>query len=64
MTPLGDPHSYSNATTDPYKTLFVARINYDTTETKLRREFESYGPIKKVWLIYYWFDNWLTIWLK
>jgi U1 small nuclear ribonucleoprotein len=49
---LWDPHTYSNATSDPYKTLFVARINYDTNETKLRREFEAYGPIKKISLVH------------
>lgn len=45
---LWDPHSASVATGDPYKTLFVARINYDSSESKLRREFEIYGPIKKI----------------
>uniref|UniRef100_A0A915IUT2 U1 small nuclear ribonucleoprotein 70 kDa n=1 Tax=Romanomermis culicivorax TaxID=13658 RepID=A0A915IUT2_ROMCU len=49
---LWDPQSNSRSTSDPYKTLFVARINYDTSESKLRREFESYGPIKKIHLIY------------
>lgn len=43
-----DPNSKTNITTDPFKTLYVARINYDTSESKLRREFEIYGPIKKV----------------
>ncbi|KAJ1525203.1 hypothetical protein ONE63_010034 [Megalurothrips usitatus] len=43
-----DPHHFTNATTDPFRTLFVARINYDTSESKLRREFEVYGPIKKI----------------
>nr|CAD7409954.1 unnamed protein product [Timema poppensis] len=43
-----DPHSLPLATADPFKTLFVARINFDTSESKLRREFEVYGPIKKV----------------
>ena len=38
----------SAATSDPYKTLFVGRINYDTSESKLRREFETYGAVKKV----------------
>ncbi len=33
---------------DPYKTLFVARMSHETTEKKLRREFEAYGPIKSV----------------
>lgn len=48
---LWDPNNNSEATTDPYRTLFVARLNYDTTETKLRREFEVYGPIKKICMI-------------
>lgn len=43
-----DPHNIPTATVDPFKTLFVARINYDTSESKLRREFEVYGPIKKI----------------
>ncbi|KAJ8949998.1 hypothetical protein NQ318_002409 [Aromia moschata] len=47
-----DPASTANITVDPFKTLFVARINYDTSESKLRREFEVYGPIKKIVLIH------------
>ncbi|XP_018335363.1 U1 small nuclear ribonucleoprotein 70 kDa [Agrilus planipennis] len=47
-----DPNSQANITADPFKTLFVARINYDTSESKLRREFEVYGPIKKIVLIH------------
>lgn len=43
-----DPNSIADATEDPFKTLFIARINYDTSESKLRREFEVYGAIKKV----------------
>lgn len=43
-----DPLNIPGATTDPFKTLFVARINYDTSESKLRREFEVYGAIKKI----------------
>lgn len=34
-----------------YNTLFVARLSYETTEKKLRREFEQYGPIKTVRLV-------------
>uniref|UniRef100_A0A0K8TS56 U1 small nuclear ribonucleoprotein 70 kDa n=1 Tax=Tabanus bromius TaxID=304241 RepID=A0A0K8TS56_TABBR len=48
---MWDPSQINNATEDPFKTLFVARINYDTSESKLRREFEVYGPIKKIILI-------------
>lgn len=47
-----DPHNDANATGDPFKTLFVGRINYDTTESKLRRELESYGHIKNIKLVF------------
>lgn len=31
---------------------YIRRVqNYDTSESKLRREFEVYGPIKKIVLI-------------
>ena len=33
---------------DAFKTLFVARLSYDTTEHDLRREFERFGPIERV----------------
>ncbi|XP_043644710.1 U1 small nuclear ribonucleoprotein 70 kDa [Drosophila teissieri] len=49
---LWDPTEIKNATEDPFRTLFIARINYDTSESKLRREFEFYGPIKKIVLIH------------
>ena len=45
---LGDPNQDLNATADPYKTLFIARINVDTSESKLKKEFEAYGPVRKV----------------
>jgi len=47
-----DPHKDANASGDPFKTLFVARVSYDTTEKKLKREFEVFGSIKKVRMIY------------
>lgn len=46
-----DPQNNPDATTDPKKTLFVARLNYDTSESKLRREFEAYGPIERIVLV-------------
>ncbi|KAI7697941.1 hypothetical protein SSS_04456 [Sarcoptes scabiei] len=49
---LWDPYNNSNSTTDPYKTLFVARINPDTSESKLKKEFEAYGPVRKIMLIH------------
>jgi len=49
---LWDPTANEEATTDPFKTLFVSRINYDTSESKIRREFESYGPVKTIRMIH------------
>ncbi|KAG9158816.1 hypothetical protein Leryth_013713 [Lithospermum erythrorhizon] len=46
-----DPNSDPNISGDPYKTLFVARLNYETTESRIKREFEAYGPIKRVRLV-------------
>lgn len=45
--PTNDPNVYG----DPFKTLFVARVNYDTSESKLRREFDVYGPVRRVNLV-------------
>ena len=39
--PKDDP----NATSDPYRTLFVARLAYDVDEAKVKREFEYYGRV-------------------
>mmetsp|Transcript_37342 Transcript_37342/g.91483 ORF Transcript_37342/g.91483 Transcript_37342/m.91483 type:complete len:426 (+) Transcript_37342:113-1390(+) len=46
------PKEDGNASGDPYKTLFVARMSYDTTEKKLKREFENWGPVKRVKIIH------------
>eukprot|EP01063_Lacrimia_lanifica_P039312 TRINITY_DN8610_c1_g1_i1.p2 TRINITY_DN8610_c1_g1~~TRINITY_DN8610_c1_g1_i1.p2 ORF type:complete len:372 (+),score=92.75 TRINITY_DN8610_c1_g1_i1:117-1118(+) len=43
-----DPSSDSLATGDPLKTLFVGRLSYETTEEKLKKAFDTYGPIKTV----------------
>ena len=36
---------------DPYKTLFVARIAYETTEATLMEAFQQFGPIKSCKLV-------------
>lgn len=46
------PHDNPNATTDPRKTIFVGRLNYDTLESKLRREFGRYGSINKTVIVH------------
>uniref|UniRef100_A0A914I5J4 U1 small nuclear ribonucleoprotein 70 kDa n=1 Tax=Globodera rostochiensis TaxID=31243 RepID=A0A914I5J4_GLORO len=47
-TPADNP----KATLDPYKTLFIGRINYETSESKIRREFEKYGKISKIVMVH------------
>ncbi|KII70153.1 U1 small nuclear ribonucleoprotein 70 kDa [Thelohanellus kitauei] len=46
-----DPKNDPNITSDPYKTLFIARLSYETTESRLKREFEIYGPIKNIRIV-------------
>eukprot|EP00276_Gloeochaete_wittrockiana_P005732 CAMPEP_0184661434 /NCGR_PEP_ID=MMETSP0308-20130426/38392_1 /TAXON_ID=38269 /ORGANISM="Gloeochaete witrockiana, Strain SAG 46.84" /LENGTH=258 /DNA_ID=CAMNT_0027102741 /DNA_START=112 /DNA_END=888 /DNA_ORIENTATION=+ len=43
-----NPHQDAMVQGDPYKTLFVARLSYESTKHKLKREFEQYGPIKRI----------------
>lgn len=46
-----DPHKADCATKNPYATLFVGRLSYDTTEKKLKKEFECFGSIRRVKVI-------------
>ena len=46
-----NPKEDKKAQGDAYKTLFIAKISYDTTEKKLRREFEQYGPINTLRMV-------------
>lgn len=48
---LWDPSTNTAIQGDPYKTLFVTRINFDTSESKLRREFEAFGPVRRIRLV-------------
>ena len=47
-----DPHGNTKATENAYNTLFVGRLSYDTNEKKLKREFEQYGSIRTVNVVY------------
>lgn len=46
--PKLDPNTSAS---DPYKTLFVSRLDYATTEAELRAEFGKHGPIKSTNLV-------------
>jgi len=48
---LWDPNAVLEATSDPFKTLFVARVNFYTSESKLKREFEQYGTVKSIRMV-------------
>ena len=45
------PKEREGLTGDAFKTLFVARLNYEVTEEDIKQEFEYYGPIKSASLI-------------
>lgn len=45
------PNDVGSATADPYRTLFVGRLAYDTTERTLKRVFDEWGRIKEVKLV-------------
>ena len=45
---IGNPFENEDVTSDPKKTLLVAKLNYDTDEDRLKKEFSSFGEIKKV----------------
>lgn len=49
---MWNPNDNQESTADAYRTLFVSRINYDTSESKLKREFEVYGKIKQIKMIH------------
>ena len=36
---------------DAFKTLFVARLSYETTEKDLEREFGRFGPIERIRIV-------------
>lgn len=46
--PISDPNAIGS---DPYRTLFVARLPYDTDEDEIKSLFSYYGPITKVSLV-------------
>lgn len=45
---LYNPKEDKNIRGDPYKTLFVSRLSYDTDTKDLEREFGRFGPIERV----------------
>ncbi|KAF9143714.1 hypothetical protein BGX30_014963 [Mortierella sp. GBA39] len=43
-----DPNKDEKVVGDPYKTLHISRLSYESTEKDLRREFTMYGPIENI----------------
>ncbi|KAF4685091.1 U1 small nuclear ribonucleoprotein 70 kDa [Perkinsus olseni] len=46
------PQNNDKVSGDPFKTLFVARVAYETTEKQLQHIFGEYGPIRKVTIVH------------
>lgn len=47
-----DPHADPNVEGEPLNTLFVANLSHDVSERKLQREFETFGPIKRIRVVH------------
>jgi U1 small nuclear ribonucleoprotein len=45
---IDNPNADQQARGDPYCTLFVSRLSYETTEHDLEKEFSKFGPIERV----------------
>lgn len=50
-TCVGSPNDNSGATRDAFRTIFVGRLSYETTEEHLRHEFEPFGPVDSIVLV-------------
>ena len=50
---IGNPHFDQNpGSSDPYKTIYVGRLSYDTTEERLKREFHGvFGEVLSVHIV-------------
>lgn len=46
-----DPANDPQVRGDPFKTLFVGRLNYDAKESDLEREFGRFGPIERIRIV-------------
>ncbi|KAF2453629.1 U1 small nuclear ribonucleoprotein of 70kDa MW N terminal-domain-containing protein [Lineolata rhizophorae] len=46
-----NPKEDPNIRGDPFKTLFVSRLNYDVEVKDLEREFGRYGPIERIRIV-------------
>lgn len=46
-----NPNEDPQAVGDPFKTLFISRLSYETTEEDLNKEFGVYGPIERLRLV-------------
>ena len=49
---IGNPFENEDVTSDPKKTLLVAKLNYETDEERLQKEFSSFGEIRKVFFCF------------
>jgi U1 small nuclear ribonucleoprotein len=51
FTELFNPKEDKSIRGDPYKTLFVSRLSYDTETKDIEREFSRFGPIERVRIV-------------
>eukprot|EP00042_Codosiga_hollandica_P022605 m.84834 g.84834 ORF g.84834 m.84834 type:complete len:278 (+) comp50852_c0_seq6:202-1035(+) len=46
-----DPHSNPDATKNAFKTVFIGRLSFETTEATLKKECERYGSTREIKLV-------------
>ncbi|KAG7004502.1 U1 small nuclear ribonucleoprotein [Physcia stellaris] len=51
MTDVKNPDDDPQVRGDAFKTLFIARLSYDTTDKDLEREFGRFGPIERIRIV-------------
>lgn len=44
----GSPFTQEGVTEDPFKTIVVSKLNFETTDERLKQEFSIYGNVKAV----------------
>ena len=48
---VGRPHHDKRTIGDPFKTIFVGRLNFNTSEDRLYREFQIVGQVETVRIV-------------